>query len=69
MTGQQIINAIRGYIEVCHWVAKMAATGAAIAVALFVMVAERYGLQVPYVNVSSDVTTWAYLAGIYWLSR
>ena len=68
MTGQQIINAIRGYIDFAIGWLKWA-TGAAIAVALFVMVAERYGLQVPYVNVSSDVTTWVYLAGIYWLSR
>ena len=68
MTGQQIINAIRGYIDVAVGWLKWA-TGAAIAVALFVMVAERYGLQVPYLEVSSDVTTWAYLAGIYWLTR
>lgn len=68
MTGQQIINAIRGYVDFAIGWLKWA-TGAAIAVALFVMVAERYGLQVPYIDVSSDVTTWAYLAGIYWLSR
>ena len=68
MTGQQIINAIRGYVDFAIGWLKWA-TGAAIAVALFVMVAERYGLQVPYINASGDVTTWAYLAGIYWLSR
>lgn len=56
MTGQQIINAIRGYIDFAIGWLKWA-TGAAIAVALFVMVA------------SGDVTTWAYLAGIYWLIR
>lgn len=68
MTGQQIINAIRGYVDFAVGWIKWA-TATALAVALAVMVAERFGLQVPYIEVSSDATTWAYLAGIYWLIR
>ena len=68
MTGTQIANAIRGYIDfILGWLKWT--TGAAIAVALFVMVAEQYGFRVPFFVVSNNVTTWAYLAGVYWLSR
>lgn len=67
MTGTQIANQIRAYLDFLLGWLKWA-TGVAIALALFVLVASRYGFNVP-IPVSSDVTTWTYLAGIYWLSR
>lgn len=68
MSGRQIADQIRGYIDFLIGYIKWA-TGVAIALALFVMVAEQYGFRVPYLAVSSNVNTWAYLAGVYWLSR
>jgi small basic protein len=72
MTGKQVFDAVRGYIgsafdRAIAWLKWV--TGAAIVVALFLMVGEQYGISLPFTVVSNNVTTWAYLAGIYWLSR
>lgn len=68
MTGDQVINQIRSTIDqIANWLRW--GVGIALILALAVMVLEQYGVKVPFISVSNNVNTWAYLAGIYWLSR
>lgn len=68
MTADQAVNQARSIIDqIANWLRW--GIGILLAVALAVMVLEQYGIKAPFISVSSNVNTWAYLAGIYWLSR
>ncbi len=68
MNANQVANQIRSWLDwLAGWVRW--AVGILILTALFCMVVEQYGFQMPYLTVSGNANTWIYLAGIYWLSK